>query len=174
MNDLLWGFGRASGLTAYLALWSCLFFGFLLGARGGGLLHAATLTALHRAWSLAAVGVTLAHVLAVALAPASPVPALAAVVPFASAHLAGPVALGTLALWALLLVVGTSLARSRVPPWVWRATHTLSAGGYALALAHGVLTGPDTGSPWVRGLYVVTSSVLVAAAAYRVALALAA
>ncbi len=171
MNELLWWLGRSGGLVAYVALWSTMVFGVALGARGGGLLHAPTLLALHRAWSFAAVALTAAHVLAVVLSPASPVPPVAAVVPFASPRLTGPVALGTLAAWTLLLLVGTSLARARVAPWAWRAVHTLSAGGFVLALAHGVLTGPDQGSAWVRGLYVVTGSVLVGAVATRVALA---
>lgn len=171
MNELLWWFGRSSGLVAYVALWSTMFFGVMLGSRGGGLLHSPTLLALHRAWSFATVGVTAAHVLAVVLSPASPVPPIAALVPFASPRLAGPVALGTLAFWTLLLLVGTSLARAHLPVWVWRAVHALSAGGFVLALAHGVYTGPDTGSPWVRGLYVVTGSVLLGAVVHRVALA---
>lgn len=172
MNELLWWFGRSSGLVAYVALWSTMFFGVMLGSRGGGgLLHSPTLLALHRAWSFATLGVTAAHVLAVVLAPASSVPPVAAIVPFASPSLAGPVALGTLASWTLLLLVGTSFARAHLPPWVWRAVHALSAGGFVLALAHGVYTGPDTGSPWVRGLYVVTGSVLLGAVVHRVALA---
>ncbi|MDP2310638.1 MAG: hypothetical protein Q8P18_31760 [Pseudomonadota bacterium] len=172
MNELLWWFGRSSGLVAYVALWSTMFFGVMLGSRGGGgLLHSPTLLALHRAWSFSAVAITGAHVLAVVLSPGSPIPAVAALVPFASPSLTGAVALGTLASWTLLLLVGTSLARSHVPAWVWGAVHALSAGGFVLALAHGVFAGPDTASPWVRGTYVVTVSVFVSAVAHRLALA---
>lgn len=169
MNEVLWWLGRSGGLVAYVALWSATFFGVLLGARGAGLLHAATLLALHRAWSLASVALTAAHVLAVVASPASPVPAVAAMVPFTSPVRTGAVGLGTLAAWSLLLLVGTSLARGRVPAAVWRAVHTLSAGGFVLALAHGVYAGPDTGA--VRGLYAATAAALVGVVGLRLAAA---
>lgn len=38
-----------------------------------------------------------------------------------------------------------------------------------LALAHGVDAGPDGGSAWVRGLYVVAAAVLAAAVGHRIA-----
>jgi predicted ferric reductase len=172
MNELLWWIGRTGGLVAYLALWGAMFFGVLLGSRGGGgLLHSPTLTALHRAWSFAAVAVTAVHVVAVVASPASPVPVSAAVVPFVSPAQRGAVALGTLATWALLLLVGTSLARTRPAPSVWRAVHALSAAGYFLAVAHAVYAGPDADAPAVRAFYVATGAALVGAIAQRVALA---
>jgi sulfoxide reductase heme-binding subunit YedZ len=68
-------------------------------------------------------------------------------VPFASAWRPGPVAWGVVALWLLLAVELTSLARRRLPRALWRRVHYASVPLFALATMHGVTAGTDVRTP---------------------------
>lgn len=167
----LWWSMRALGLVAYLALWLSALFGVFVSAKGaGGLLNKATTVALHNRWALAALVATTLHVLAAIVDPLAGVSPLAVAVPLASATLTGPMALGTLALWGIAVIALTTALSRRLPRWAWRAAHASAFGTLLLALVHGVTAGTDTASPVVRGLYLVTSALLVGAVIQRVLL----
>lgn len=168
----LWWASRAFGLLAYAALWLSALFGVFVAGRGAGdLLDRATVMDLHTRWALAAQVATVLHVLAAVAEPVSGVSPLSAVIPFASARLRGPVALGTFALWGLALVAGTTVAMQRLPRWAWRAVHASAFGTLLLALVHGLAAGTDTQAPLVRGLYAGTIAVLLGAVLQRALLA---
>lgn len=167
---LRWWAVRAFGLLAYLALWLSMMFGLLVSSRGaGGLLSPGWMIDLHRRWALAALVATGLHVLAVVADPAGRVGPLAVLVPFTSATLRGPVALGTVALLGLVAVAGTTAIPPRkLPRPVWRAVHGLTFGVFLLALVHGATAGTDAGTLWARAGYAVTAAVLLGAIAQRI------
>jgi len=169
---LLWWADRAFGLLAYLALWLSTFFGVLVGSRGaGGLLAPATMTALHRRWATAAIATLAVHIVLVVGDRVSGVSVLGALIPLASGRLTGPVALGTLATWGLLLLIASS-AMPSLPRWVWRASHATAFGTWVLALVHGLTAGTDASSPVVQAIYLGTGAALVGALVQRVLLAM--
>src|SRR5690606_15954172 len=96
-QPLLWWAGRAFGFLAFVALALSVIFGTLISARGGGLLSSKWATDLHQQWTLAALVATAAHVVVLVLHAESGVTPWATIIPFASARLTGPVALGTVA-----------------------------------------------------------------------------
>ncbi len=168
-QPLAWWAGRATGFVAYAALWLSMLFGLAISSKGaGGLLPKKVLMELHQQWTLSAVVATLLHVVTLVLHPESGVTPLAAVVPFVSARLTGPVALGTFALLGFGIVVGSSWLRKWVPYSAWRALHGLAFGTMILALVHGWTAGTDTSAPAAQWLYIVTLGVLVGAVVTRI------
>lgn len=89
-------------------------------------------------------------------------------VPFASVNYRPLwVGLGQIGLY-LMGIVGLSLYVRR---WIgyrwWRAIHYLSFGVFLLALIHGLLSGTDSASVWVRDLYWTSGITLAGLTLYR-------
>jgi predicted ferric reductase len=173
-QPVVWWAGRAAGFLAYGALWLSMLFGMAVSSKGaGGLLSKKLVMDLHQQWTLSALVATVVHVALLVFHSESGVTPWAAVIPFASARLTGPVALGTFALVGLAIVAGTSWLRRHISYGAWRAIHGLAFGTAILALAHGWTAGTDTVEPAVAWLYIVTSGVLAGAVVMRIGLALA-
>lgn len=172
-QPLLWWAGRAFGFLAFVALALSVVFGTLVSARGGGLISSKWATDLHQQWTLAAMIATVAHVAVLVLHAESGVTPWAALVPFASARLTGPIALGTVALLGLVLVTVSSWLRRAIPYTAWRAIHGLAFGVAVLALAHSVTAGTDTNTPAAAVLYVASTAAVLGAVSVRLLRALA-
>ncbi len=164
---VMWWVSRSLGLLAYVALWLSTLFGVLV-AKKSGLLDKATVLELHSRWSVAAVVLTALHVLVVVGDPRSGVTPLAALAPLVSEKLTGAIALGTLAVWGMLLLAVTTALHRSLPRWVWRAVHASAFGTFVLGLVHGLAAGTDTQSVLVRGMYFGTAAVLGGAVVLRI------
>ncbi len=163
---VLWVLARSSGLVAQGLLTVSVLLGIAAGARTTPWPRFLT-QGLHR-WT-AATGVLLlvVHVASVTADPHAAVAALDVVVPFRSGYRAGWTGLGTLAVDVLLVVVATSLLRTRMRPHVWRAVHLAAYAGWALAVAHGVGAGSDAQRPWVAATTAVSVGLVVASLGVR-------
>jgi methionine sulfoxide reductase heme-binding subunit len=167
----IWWATRATGFVAYGALALSMFFGLMVSSKGAeGLLSKKAVMDLHQQWTLSGVVATGTHIFTAVFHAEAGVTPWAAVIPFASRTLTGPVALGTVAFIGLLVVVVSSSLRKHVPYAAWRAIHGLSFGVMLLALAHGITAGSDTALPAIQWMYVLTSAVLVGAVTTRVLL----
>ena len=166
-QPLLWWAGRAFGFLAYVALALSVVFGTLISARGGGLISSKWATDLHQQWTLAALIATAAHAVVLVLHAESGVTPWAALIPFASARLTGPVALGTVALLGMVLVAASSWMRRAIPYTAWRAIHGLAFGVAVLALVHSVGAGTDTRTPAATALYVSSTAAVLGTVAAR-------
>jgi DMSO/TMAO reductase YedYZ heme-binding membrane subunit len=111
---------------------------------------------------LAFVGV---HMVSLILDPYSGVGLAGAFVPTLSSYRSSPVALGTLALYALILTGITARYTKLLPAGFWLKIHRLSIGVFVLAWLHGILSGTDT--PALRVLYIASGLTVLLAAAYR-------
>lgn len=168
----MWWSARVLGLLAQVALCLSVAFGvFMAGKGAGGLMNKPAVALFHTRWALAAQVATVLHVLFIVADPNAGVTPLAAAIPFTSATLTGPVALGTFALWGLALLVVTTILARRILKAAWRAVHASAFGTFLLATVHGATAGTDTTSPAVRALYLVTSGLIVAAVVQRLLLA---
>lgn len=79
---------------------------------------------------------------------------LGVLVPFAGgSYRPAWVGLGQVALYLLALVWLSASLRQRLGRRWWRRLHYLSFAVFALALAHGILSGTDSSLPLARGLY---------------------
>jgi DMSO/TMAO reductase YedYZ heme-binding membrane subunit len=90
---------------------------------------------------------------------------LGAIVPGLSEYRTVPVAIGTLALYAMLITGLTARVTKLLPAGWWLKLHRLSLVVLALAWAHGLLAGTDT--PSLAALYAGSFAAALVAAAYR-------
>lgn len=146
---LLWWSARTLGIVATVALSLSIVFGLQLGGKSAALLPPAVTLALHQRWTLVSLLATAGHVLAVVVDDNARVGPLSVILPFASAQLRGPVALGTLALWGLALIAVSTALSAHIPRPVWRALHGLAFGAFALSVMHAATAGTDVWSPVV-------------------------
>lgn len=106
-----------------------------------------------------------AHVVAIIADPFAGVGFGGALVPGLSSFRSPAVALGTLALYALLVTGVTARWTRLLPAGAWLSIHRLAIVVFALGWAHGLLAGTD--SVALVALYVVLASAVGGAAAYR-------
>jgi predicted ferric reductase len=106
-----------------------------------------------------------AHVISLIADPFAGVGVLGALVPGLSSYRSAPVALGSLALWALLATGATARYTRLLPPGAWLSIHRLSLAVFVLAWIHGLLAGTD--SLALLAFYVVAGGIVLAAGAYR-------
>ena len=107
----------------------------------------------------------LVHVVSIAADRYANVGWLGAIVPGLSAYRTVPVAIGTLALYALLLTGLTARVTKLLPTGWWLKLHRLSLVVLALAWAHGLLAGTD--APSAAAVYAGSFAAVLVAAAYR-------
>lgn len=157
MSDphIWWYVTRSSAILAWILLTFSVVWGILLATR---LLRrvddAGKLRDLHRFLGGLALVMTALHVASTMLDGWLQFSWLEALVPLQADYRPWPVALGILALYALVAVYGSSLLKDRIPHGVWRGIHVLS---YATVLAvsfHAGFAGTDAGRWWYLSLAV--------------------
>ena len=79
-------------------------------------------------------------------------------VPFASTWRPGAVALGVVAVWLLVAVQATSLARRHLPHRLWRRVHLTAFPLLAVATAHLLTAGFDRANPLVLIMLTATAA----------------
>ena len=89
-------------------------------------------------------------------------------VPLTSSYRPGAVAWGIVAMYLVLAVELTSLARKHLSKRVWRLTHCLAFPVFAFSTAHGLLAGTDSSGAWLEPTMIVTSAVVAVLTLQRV------
>ncbi|MHB8673120.1 MAG: hypothetical protein ACYDAK_05515 [Candidatus Limnocylindrales bacterium] len=163
----LWLAGRATGITAYLLLTADVAFGLILShpVNRSTWKQSKRLFPWHENLFIFIVAFVLAHVVSLVADPYAGVGLPGAFLPGLSSYRSAPVALGTLALYALLVTGLTARYTSLLPPGMWLRLHRLSAVVFGLAWMHGLLAGTD--SEPLRAMYVTTGGLVVCLTAYR-------
>jgi len=105
------------------------------------------------------------HVLSLVADPKSHVGLLGAFIPGMSEYRRVAVALGTVALYALLITAVSARYTKLLGPGVWLRLHRLSIVVFSMAWIHGVLAGTDTST--FRIAYIAVGVLVALAAAYR-------
>lgn len=165
-----WYLARSSAFVAYGLLWLSMVFGLLMTnklarAWPGG----PAAFDLHQHTSLLGLAFALFHGL-ILLGDRYIQATLAQVlVPFAYSGFAPLwVGLGQLALYGLALVGLSFYVKDRIGRRMWRLLHFISFAVFALALAHGIWSGSDSGAPWAAAIYWVSGGGVLFLTAYRV------
>ena len=145
MNEQLWWYvARATGVVAWAGLTLSVLWGLALSTRLlGRRPRPAWVLDLHRYLGGLATVFTVVHLgslVADSYVTFGPADLL---VPLASAWKPGAVAWGITALYLLVAVEATSLARRRLPMKVWRRAHALSLPLWIAATGHFALAGTD-------------------------------
>jgi sulfoxide reductase heme-binding subunit YedZ len=163
-----WYLTRASGFIALVLLSVSFALGLLTAGRIWTPKWPRFVTeSLHRSVSLVAVGMVLAHVITILLDRFVKIDPIDAVVPFVSSYLPFWLGLGSIAFDVILVLIITSLLRTRLSRPVWRAVHWLAYLAWPVALAHTIGIGTDR--LWVLGVAGLSVSMVVTAGVYRVA-----
>jgi len=106
-----------------------------------------------------------AHVVSIMADEYADVGIIGALVPGLSEYRSPAVALGTMALYALLVAGVTARYTKLLPAGTWLKLHRVSLVVFALAWLHGVLAGTD--SVIASGFYGATGTLVLGASAYR-------
>jgi len=171
-EQFFWYVSRGSGIVAAVLLALTLIWGLLLSTRlieRRGL--PAWLTDLHRYLGGLTVLFIGVHMAALYFDGYSSYSLKELFVPFASpdhqGYKAWPVAYGVGALWALLVVEGTSLVMRKMPRKVWRGFHYLSYPVAVLVGLHAVTVGTDMSSTALQLVGLGLAAVLTFLTIYR-------
>ncbi len=168
--ETLWYVARAGGLIAWGLLAASVVWGLVLSTRVlGRRPRPAWLLDLHRYLGGLGVIFVAVHVLAIMADSYVSFGPVAAFVPFASSWHPDAVACGIVALYLLLAVELTSLARRHLPLRIWRRVHYLSFAVFVLATAHGLSSGTDRDTAAMLMTFVVVCIGVALLVAYRFA-----
>ena len=165
---LPWILSRGLGLAALLSLAALTGLGLWLhhpwreSVKG---VRPITWLRVHSALAATTVMLVVAHLTAIALDRYAHVGWMGALVPWRSAYRPSPVALGTLALWLMILVGASAGLAGIIGGGRWLAIHRLAWLSFAAAWLHGVTAGSDTAR--LRLIYLVTGLFVAALAATR-------
>lgn len=157
-----WIILRAAGIGAYVMLFLAVTFGLIATSTPFGKRFAkASSVSVHQFSStvgLLLLGVHIGGLLLDRYVPFGPTEIL---VPGASNYRPIPVALGVLAMYAMVVVLASSWIRRTYSPKVWRTIHLLAVPAFVLSLLHGVFAGADAARPWMFATYVVSGVIVV-------------
>lgn len=109
------------------------------------------------------------HVLTLLADPYAQLRLVDLVLPFAGAYRPFWLGLGTLAFDLVVALVATSLPRRKLGARAWRAVHWLAYLCWPIALLHGLETGTDGGTWWLRAVSVACAAAVAAAVCWRLA-----
>jgi hypothetical protein len=168
-NKMLpWILGRSFGLGSYLALSAAVVLGLWLRHPWRSRFRrpsAPSILWAHVTLVAGTVMLLAGHLTALALDKYAGVGWTGVFVPWDAQYRPTPTALGTLALYALLLVAGTAALAGSIGRRVWFPIHTVSVLVFCLTLAHGILAGSDAYA--LRWVYVVTGALVLVLQATR-------
>jgi DMSO/TMAO reductase YedYZ heme-binding membrane subunit len=162
-----WLVARATGVTAYLLLAAQVAAGLVMS-------HPTNLSTWklskrifpwHEHLAVFAISFLLLHVALLAIDRYADVGVLGALVPGFSGYRPPAVGVGTIALYSLLITAASARWTNLLPKGAWLKVHRLSAVAFALAWAHAMLAGTDSGA--LQVLYLATGLPIVALVAHR-------
>ena len=162
-----WVAARALGVTAYLLLTLEVATGLLLShPRNAGNPGTPRLAFPWHELLTVFTGAFLAlHIALLAVDPYAQVGWVGAFVPGFSQYRPIPIALGSVALYALIITAATAKWTRLLPAGWWLRLHRLTALVFLAAWMHGVLSGTDT--PALLPLYLVSGALVLSAVAHR-------
>ena len=154
VNHTFWYISRAAGFTAYALLTLTVCLGLLVRTR---LLEAIVARwrsfDLHQFTALLALAFVALHIFSLLGDQYIGFQFDQLFIPLASPYRPVQVALGIIALYLLIVIVGSFYVRRSISYQTWRAIHYATFGLFVLVLAHGVLAGTDSGQSWAREIY---------------------
>lgn len=162
-----WYLTRASGILAFILLSLSSAFGLVMSSRAlTRVVPGAEAYEWHRSLSLASVAAVFLHAGSLFFESFLNLSFAEIFVPFlfdraglASASgfpLRVPIGFGVTAFYLALILVLTAEFRTKLPPRLWRVVHYASFVAYPLFVAHGFMSGSDSGEWWMRAIYAVS------------------
>jgi hypothetical protein len=165
---LPWILGRTFGVGSYVALSAVVVLGLWLRHPWRAQVAVPSAPAILWAHVTLAAGTVMllaGHLTALALDRYAGVGWVGAFVPWGAHYRPTATALGTMALYALVLVAGTAALAGSIARRVWFPVHTVSVLVFCLTLAHGILAGSDAYA--LRWVYVASGGLVLVLQATR-------
>jgi predicted ferric reductase len=164
-----WFLTRSSALVAYTLLWLSMASGVMITNKLARLWPGGpTAFAFHEHTSLLGLAFGVFHALVLLADHYIGFTLFQVLVPFASSGYRPIwVALGQIGIYGLAVVTLSFYVRKQMGVRTWRVIHYVSYAVFALALAHGVLSGTDSTTGWAQLFYWFTASSLVFLTIYR-------
>jgi sulfoxide reductase heme-binding subunit YedZ len=167
--SLEWMIIRGSGVVAFAALSSATIWGLLVSSKLlGRVVKAKPLTWFHESLGIAAMLATAVHVAVLSVHEYLEFTWAEILVPGISDWRSGAVAMGVVALYGLVIVVGSFYVKKHIGQKTWRLVHFASLGVFLASLLHGVAAGTDTRTPLMLGLYLGSALVIAALVGLRI------
>lgn len=164
-----WDGLRAAGFAAYVCLWVSVCSGIAVHMRFRARPIALTwVLESHRMSSALSLSFVAGHIAGLLVDPTIAFTVLDVAAGVTSGYRPLQVSFGTVAMWGLVAVLGSTALAGRMPYAVWRNLHWLSFPAYGFALLHGVTAGTNASSMLALGLYASTASVVAALVVVRV------
>lgn len=168
INHTFWYISRAAGFTAYGLLTLTVAFGLLVHTKLMDAIVARWQTFdLHQFTALLALAFVGLHVFALLGDQYIGFDLAQLFLPLVSPYRPVQVALGIVAMYLLVVIVGSFYVRRQITYARWRAIHYLTFGVFLLALGHGALAGTDSGQLWAVAIYWGTGAVILALTYWR-------
>jgi sulfoxide reductase heme-binding subunit YedZ len=83
-------------------------------------------------------------------------------VPFLSEYRPLEVGVGVISGYVMVIVTLSFYVKKQIGgPKVWRTLHYASFGVFALGTLHGIMSGTDTGTPWLVGMYATACTIVL-------------
>jgi sulfite reductase (NADPH) flavoprotein alpha-component len=167
---VFWYLGRSSAFVSYVLLWLSIMLGLMMTSKVSRLWPGGPVAFdLHQSLSMMGLLFAAFHAFVLMGSRFLHYDVLDVLLPFHSdAYRTLWVGLGQLGLYGMLLVGFSFYLRPRLSQRVWRTLHYLSFLVFILVLAHGLLTGSDTGSWLARAMYGFTSFSVICLTVHRI------
>jgi sulfoxide reductase heme-binding subunit YedZ len=167
--NITWFIIRGSGIVAFALLSASLLWGLMVSTKVfGRAIKAKGLQWLHESLGLAAVLATIIHIVSLSMDEFIDFSWADILIPGFTDWRPLAAALGGVAFWSLLVVALSFYVKKWIGQNVWRSIHYLSFGTFFAALLHGIFSGTDTGNPWVAGMYLGSTLLVVMLTAIRI------
>jgi predicted ferric reductase len=167
---VFWYLSRGTALVAYLLLWGAMAAGLIVSNRMARLWPGGPAAVdLHQYLSLLGLAFSLFHALILTGDAYIQAGVGQVLLPFAlQSYRPAWVGIGQISFYAWLVVVGSFYVRKRIGAKIWRWIHFAGFAAFALALAHGLASGTDSGHPAAAALYWASGGSLLFLLYYRI------
>lgn len=171
MSEQLWWYvARAGGIVGWFLLATSVIWGLAISTKAtAGKARPNWMLDLHRFLGGLAVIFVGVHVVGLVADDYVHFGLAELLVPMASSYRPAAVAWGIVALYALIAVEATSLARKHLPRRLWRTTHALSFPLFAFSTVHALTAGTDTTDAWLQVTMAVACIAVAVLTAVRIA-----
>jgi len=165
---ITWNVLRAAGVGSYLTLFAAVTLG-LAGTTSLGIRRGAKkgTVSLHQFLSTVGLLLLAVHMGGLLLDSYMEFDVADLLFPFQGAYKPVGVALGIVAMYAMVLVLVASWVRRGISNRMWRATHLLAIPTFTLAMLHGVFAGTDTSRTGFWLMYLSTGIIVVFLTIFR-------
>jgi predicted ferric reductase len=165
-----WYLSRTSAFVAFILVWASMIFGLLMTSRTAKVWPGGPAAFdLHQFTSLLGLAVALFHVLVLLGDQYAGYSLAQLLLPFNSTNYKPLwVGIGQMGFYIAILVSFTFYIRKQITQRGWRLIHFASFASFAAVLAHGLLSGTDTGTVWASAMYWVAGGSVLFLTLFRI------